>query len=162
MELIDIWRHVVAKRPQARLAMIGNGPLEEEAREKVRKYGIQDKVDFFGFLDGEAKFDIFRQSKLVVHPATFDSGGMAAAEAMAWKLPGVSFDLEALKSYYPKGMVKVSKGDIRGFADAVCGLLNDRTNYERLSQEALDLIMEKWDWKVRAQELYKGLFKEEK
>ena len=43
---------------------------------------------------------------MVVHPAIFDSGGMAAAEAMAWGLPGVSFDLPALKTYYPQGMIK--------------------------------------------------------
>jgi len=37
---------------------------------------------------------------------------MAAMEAMAWSLPGVCFDLEALKTYYPKGMVKVPLGTL--------------------------------------------------
>ena len=31
---------------------------------------------------------------------------MAAAEAMAWGLPGVSFDLESLKTYYQKVWLK--------------------------------------------------------
>ena len=49
---------------------------------------------------------IFKDSKIVLHAAIYDSGGMAACEAMACELPGVSFDLPALKTCYPKGMFK--------------------------------------------------------
>jgi len=164
--LIDIWRKVVDKIPSAKLAMIGNGPLEADVKKKVTKLGLKDNVDLFGFMDGEEKFEIFKQSKVVLHPATFDSGGMAAAEAMAWGLPGIGFDLEALKTYYPKGMIKVAQGDYEKFAEEIIELLDNKDYYLKLSNEARDLIVKEWDWDKRAAFIYeqinKGLNYEER
>ncbi|HAJ56591.1 MAG TPA: hypothetical protein DCL35_02350 [Candidatus Omnitrophica bacterium] len=159
LELIDIWQKVVQNRTTARLAMIGNGPLEEEAKIKTRERGLLEKIDFFGFLDGEAKFEIFKQSRIVVHPATFDSGGMAAAEAMAWGLPGVSFDLEALRTYYPQGMAKAPCGDLSAFAKEILKLLEDASYYRLLSEQAVNLIKNEWNWKKRAADIYSMLMK---
>ena len=150
--LVDIWKEVAKYMPGAKLAMIGNGALEAAVREKIERYGLN--IDLFGFMDGEKKYEIFKHSKIILHPATFDSGGMAAAEAMAWGLPGVSFDLETLKTYYPCGMVKVPIGDIKGFVREILKLLSDKTYYDKVATKARDLIVEKWDWNSRAEILY--------
>lgn len=158
LALIDIWNMVVASMPDAKLAMIGNGPLESEVTHKLKQYGLEKNVFLFGFLDGEAKFNIFKQSKIVVHPATFDSGGMSAAEAMAWGLPGVSFDLESLKTYYPRGMVKVPMFDQAKFSSEVIHLLTDNDHYSRTAAAARDLIVNQWDWNKQADSIFKQVF----
>ncbi|MEI6647587.1 MAG: glycosyltransferase family 4 protein [bacterium] len=155
--LIDIWKKVCEKKSDARLAMIGNGPLEEEARTKIRVLGLERNIELLGFMDGEKKFDVFKQSKIMVHPATYDSGGMAAAEGMAWRLPGVSFDLEALKTYYPQGMVKIPCYDEQCFADAILRLLSDTDYYEEQAQLAHELILNVWDWKKRAEFVWQAM-----
>lgn len=156
--LMDIWRKVVDTKPEALLAMIGNGPLEKDVVAKARRLGIEKNINFFGFLDGEKKFEVFKQSKIVLHPATFDSGGMAAAGAMAWRLPGVSFDLESLKTYYPRGMVKVPLGDLDGFAKEILRLLDDFNYYENLAAQARNLAIEEWDWDKRAEFIYNKVY----
>ncbi len=155
--LIDIWKKVCEKRPDAKLAMIGNGPLEEEARTKIKALGLERNIELLGFMDGEKKFEIFKQSKVMVHPATYDSGGMAAAEGMAWRLPGVSFDLEALKTYYPQGMVKIPCFDEQLFADTILRLLSDKDFYEEQACLAHELIMNVWDWKKRAEFVWQAM-----
>ncbi len=154
LELIDIWNLVSRKRQGAKLAIIGEGPLEADMRKKIIDCGIKDNVEMLGFQDGQPKYEVFKKSRIVLHPATYDSGGMAAAEAMAWGLPGVSFDLEALKTYYPKGMVKTTCFDLEKFADNIINLLTNKQDYDRLRQEAVTLIQEKWDWDKRADEIY--------
>lgn len=160
--LIDIWKKVCEKKPEAKLAMIGNGPLEEEARTKIKALGLDRNIELLGFMDGEKKFDVFKQSKVMVHPATYDSGGMAAAEGMAWKLPGVSFDLEALKTYYPQGMVKISCFNEQQFADAILRLLNDPSYYDEQARLAHELILNVWDWKRRAEFVWQAMRFEKK
>jgi glycosyltransferase involved in cell wall biosynthesis len=113
-----------------------------------------------GFKDGKEKYAIFKDSKMILHPAIYDSGGMAAAEGMAWGLPGISFDLEALKTYYPKGMVKTKCFDKKAFADNILKLLSDTSFYEHVSKEARELIFEVWDWDKRADKIYTQLFGE--
>jgi glycosyltransferase involved in cell wall biosynthesis len=155
--LVDIWKRVCEKKSDATLAMIGNGPLEEEARTKIKALGLARNIELLGFMDGEKKFDVFKQSKIMVHPATYDSGGMAAAEGMAWRLPGVSFDLEALKTYYPQGMVKIPCFDEQQFADAVLRLLNDPSYYDEQARLAHELILNVWDWKKRAENVWQAM-----
>ncbi len=159
LALIDIWKIVVEEMSDATLAMIGNGSLETEVMNRIKQYGLQNNVCLLGFLDGEAKFDIFKQSKIVLHPATFDSGGMSAAEAMAWGLPGVSFDLACLRTYYPRGMVKIPMFDYGKFAHEIIHLLSDKKYYEQIAFAARSLIISEWDWRKQAEDIFKKVFK---
>lgn len=158
LDLIDIWHEVCRLYPEAKLAMIGNGPLEDDVVKKIAKYRLDKNIDLLGFMDGEQKNDVFKQSKIMVHPATYDSGGMAMAGGMAWGLPGVSFDLEALKTYYPKGVIKIPLGDNVQFADNIVRLIRNEDLYSVLSLEARDLILKIWDWDKRVEALQDKIF----
>jgi len=152
--LLDIWARVCRERPGALLAIIGDGHLENEVRAKITALGLGGNVEMLGFMDGERKFEVFKQSKLMVHPSTYDSGGMAAAEGMAWKLPGVSFDLEALKTYYPQGMIKTPCFETQTFADNILHLLTDKDFHARWADDAHELIVTVWDWKKRSETIW--------
>lgn len=152
IELVDIWERVVRRSPGSCLAMVGDGELKDTVEALVRERGLERNITLLGFLDGERKHEVFRSSRVIVHPATFDSGGMAAAEGMAWGLPAVSFDLEALKSYYPRGMLKAVCFDHDSFAALILQLLYDRELYNRTRQDAIALSLE-WDWKKRSMEI---------
>ncbi len=158
LEFIDIWSLVVQKIPQARLAIIGDGQLEDQLISKIKTQKLSENIELLGFVSGSKKYRIFRDSKIVVHPAVFDSGGMSAAEAMAWGLPGVSYDLEALKTYYPQGMIKTPCFDQSKFAANIIKLLKNRNYYQSISDEALALINTKWNWSTRLDPVYKNIF----
>jgi glycosyltransferase involved in cell wall biosynthesis len=158
LELIDIWRGVCARRPDARLAIVGVGDLLQEVRKRIEALGLNGNVSLLGFLDGEEKIKIFKRSKIVVHPAIYDSGGMAACEAMACGLPAVGFDLPALRTYYPKGMIKATCYDHEEFAAIILRLLEDDEFYARISAEALDLA-KRWEWDDRALTLLEAIRK---
>jgi glycosyltransferase involved in cell wall biosynthesis len=158
-ELIHIWKVVCKKNPKSRLAIIGVGPLEEEIQSLIKEMGLKSNITLLGFLNGDKKFDVFKQSKIILHPATYDSGGMAPAEAMVWGLPGVSFDLEALKTYYPKGILKTDCFDLDAFASNILYLLSNPDVHLTLSQEASKLIREYWDWDHLAQNIFHQVIK---
>ena len=160
LELVDIWNLVTKKLPKAKLAIIGDGQLEKKLTEKILKSKLNNNITVFGFKSGEAKYKIFKDSKIVVHPAIYDSGGMSAAEAMAWGLPGVSFDLEALKTYYPKGMIKTHCFNHDKFAANIINLLSNQSLYQKTSTDALNLIRSAWDWQKRSQIIYNQIFNE--
>lgn len=151
VELIDIWKLVTEKQPHAKLAMIGDGPLMPAVRRRIAELHLQSNIDLLGYVfDGEAKYAVFAASRLVVHPSLYDSGGMASAEAMAFGLPGVGYDLESYRSYYPHGLVKVPLGDKPAFAAAVVNLLNHPSQRQRIGAEAQAMINKDWSWDTRA------------
>lgn len=155
VELIDIWKKVVNKKKDAKLTMIGDGPLMENVKLKIRNLKLQKNIDLLGYVfDGDKKYTTFSQSKLVVHPALYDSGGMASAEAMAFELPVVGFDLAAYKSYYPKGMVRVETGNLDKFSKTILDLLNDNNKRNRIARDAVKMLNENWSWDTRAEQIY--------
>lgn len=158
LELVDIWKLVIEKLPQAKLAVIGNGQLETELKNKISKYKLNKNIILFGFQTGAKKYEVFKDSKIVVHPAIYDSGGMSAAEAMAWGLPGVAFNLEAFKTYYPQGVLKSPVGNYQLFADNIIKLLSQPKLYQKTSAEALTLIRNSWNWSKQASRLYQEIF----
>lgn len=151
VELIDIWRLVVDQKKDAKLAVIGGGPLDNKVRERIKELNLANNVTLFGFVfDGEKKFTIFKQSRVVLHPAFYDSGGMASAEAMALGLPAVGFDLSSYESYYPRGMIKVPINDFQAFAQAVLELLKVKSLYSKTADEAKKMISKNWSWDIRS------------
>jgi glycosyltransferase involved in cell wall biosynthesis len=156
LELIDIWKIVCAAKPNSKLAMIGVGGLESEVKAKISKLDLENNIALFGFKDGYEKLKIFKDSRVVVHPAIYDIGGMAACEAMACALPGVSFDLPALKTYYPKGMLKTPCFNKEAFAKNILKLLDNEELYKKTSKDALEWAKE-WDWDKRAQDLLNNI-----
>lgn len=151
VELVDIWKRLTKKIPNAKLAMIGDGPLMDEVKKKITDSKLGNNIILFGYLhNGDKKYSIFNLSKIVVHPAFFDSGGMAAAEAMAFGLPCVAFDLKSYVYYYPKGMIKVKIGDNKAFADAVAELNRNDVLYKEIASEGVGMIKDSWSWDIRA------------
>lgn len=149
LQLIHIWHNVRKDKPDARLGIIGLGQLESEMRKLTHILHMESNVTFLGFRDGESKAAVFRSSRVILHPAVYDSGGMAAAEAMAYGLPGVCFDLQSLKSYYPIGMLKARCFDLQDFASKILMLLGDDKLYRELSHKARQLATT-WSWDLVA------------
>lgn len=158
LELIDIWKIVTKKLPNAKLAMIGDGPLMKNVKLQISNYKLDKNIKLFGWVfDGPKKYQIFSRSKLVVHPAFYDSGGMAAAEAMAFGLPGVGFNLDAYKSYYPKGMAKVNIGDLEGFADNIVQIITNERKRKKIGSEAQKMVLNNWSWDKRVNQLLNAI-----
>lgn len=152
LELISIWRYVCQHKKDAKLAIIGDGELEREIRDKIRRCNLESNITLLGYRDGMEKFKIFKESRIVVHPAIYETGAIAPAEAMACGLPGISFDLPAFRTYYPKGIIKIPKFDLEKFAKSVIELLTDEKLYNNLRKEAIELTKE-MDWDKKAEEL---------
>lgn len=157
LELVDIWNEVVKTKPGARLIMLGDdGPLKERITARIAALGLQSNIEVRIFLTDEEKARVYKSSRVVVHPAVYDVGGMAACEAMVCGLPGVSFDLVGLRTYYPIGMLKAPERDLEGFARCILNLLEDPALYAKTRRDALKLAYS-WDWRKRAEDLLQAM-----
>lgn len=152
LELIDIWKYVCERKKGAKLAILGSGELEKQVRDKIKRYHLDNNVILYGFMDGIEKIEIIKTSKIVLHPSVCDSGGMAPCEAMACGLPGISFDLESLKTYYPKGMLKTPCFNLKAFAKNIVQLLDDEKLYTKTQNDAIEFALG-WDWDKRAEDI---------
>ena len=86
-DLLDAFRQVVDRLPEARLVLVGRGHLLEELQARCRSLGLEDRVVFAGWredmLDLVGALDVFA---LASH---WEGLGVATMEAMALSRPTV-------------------------------------------------------------------------
>ncbi|MBM3286734.1 MAG: glycosyltransferase family 4 protein [Candidatus Eisenbacteria bacterium] len=86
--LIAAMPRILGDRPEAWLAIFGDGPLESELRRTCWEHGLQARVTFAGFRPDVARFlhcfDVF------AHPSTEEGLGTAILDAMSARLPVVA------------------------------------------------------------------------
>lgn len=147
---LDAWKMVIGDCPRARLTVIGNGTPEYEVylKDKATRLGIAETIEWLGYVNNEAKFKIYSEAKVFVHPTVYDNNGMVAAEALCSGLPVVMYDLPALRDVYTTGCVKVPFGDKAQFAAEVVRLLADPS---RVAPDVaqIEALRVKWNWANR-------------
>jgi glycosyltransferase involved in cell wall biosynthesis len=151
-ELLRVWKLVVGKRPDLKLAIIGDGPLQEKIQKIIAETNLASNVTLFGFLDGDAKNTVIRKSRVVFYMSNLEVVAMAPIEAMALGLPCIAVDIPGRAKYFPKGTVLTQLGNAQSTADALFNLMDDQATYHRLSREAIELA-EEWRWESRGRTL---------
>ncbi|HHF3408421.1 TPA: glycosyltransferase family 4 protein [Vibrio alginolyticus] len=100
-ETISAFQHLP---PHYHLHIGGTGPLENELRQQVNNFGLQDRVHFLGWVDYEAKLELFSKTELFCLPSRFDSFGMVYLEALSANIPVVALNFQAIPDVVPEGM----------------------------------------------------------
>lgn len=88
--LLDAFARLHRRLPDARLRILGQGPLLEPLRERARSLGVESSVEFAGFVDHPAR-EIAKASVFCLS-SRFEGLGMVVVEAMAAGTPVVSTD----------------------------------------------------------------------
>lgn len=152
---LDVWRRVTTVLPDARLAVIGNGAPAYEAklRAKAERLGTAATITWLGYVNNEAKYAIYQDSRVFVHPTVYDNNGMVAAEALCSGLPVVMYDLPSLRQVYAVGCRKVPERDRQAFAQALVRLLACPQELAAVTPdaEAVAALRAQWDWPVRVE-----------
>ncbi len=89
--LLDAWPEVLYLYKDARLRIIGDGPLQQTLQEQAKRLGISGSVDFSGALANAA--EELGQADLFVLPSREEGLSIALLEAMALGLPVVVSDI---------------------------------------------------------------------
>ena len=122
-----------ARVPEARLVMVGEGPLLEACKSLVTMWGLNDRVDFKGALPHSESLPLFAQAcAFVQHSVTTsygDAEGMpnSILEAGAAGLPVVSTRHAGISTAVIEGETGflVEERNIQGMAEKMCVLLEN-------------------------------------
>lgn len=87
--LLDIWREVARERDDARLVVVGSGPLLHRLQRYTRRLGLSERVIFAGYVPEKDKVDYYNLSDLLLFPSSMEGFGLTVAEAMSCELPVV-------------------------------------------------------------------------
>lgn len=135
--LLRAFARVREGHPEARLAILGSGPLEAQTRALVRELALDDAVVLPGRQepgDWLARADVF------VHTSRWEGFGIVLLEAMLASLPVVATSVSAVPEIVVPGEtgMLVGEGDVEALAYALDVLLADPEQSRRLGAAGLE------------------------
>lgn len=112
------------RRNDFRLCIVGYGVLEEQIREWVKKFCIEDKTDIY--IKPNNVSELERNADIYISTSLFEGTSNSIMEALNWSLPVVATnvgDNDRLVMDGENGYLH-PVGDVNGIADSLCLLLD--------------------------------------
>ncbi len=135
---------VLRKHPEAKLTMVGDGPLLRVCQDMVKHLGISGSVAFTGVRSTEGIIALMREVSLFVqHSLVAENGDsegtpLSILESMAAGLPIVSTRHAGISDVVEEGKTGflVNEGDVSGMAESMITLLDDVELAQKMGKAA--------------------------
>jgi glycosyltransferase involved in cell wall biosynthesis len=139
--LLQAWNIVHQQAPQARLILVGDGPLRPQFEQMAQALGIMDSVEFAGMRDDVAAQ--LRRSGLSVLPSRWEGMPNSLLEAMASGLACIATRVSGSEDMIQHGAngLLVEPEDYQGMAQALVTLIHDPPlahAYGRAARETIE------------------------
>lgn len=128
-QLLEAFREVVARHPDALLTMAGDGPERQRAETWCATHGLADRVRFPGYVEGAAKARLLLESDIFALPSYHGEGcPVALLEAMGAGLPVIVTPVGGVPDIVEDGVngIVLDNVDTRSIAEALLRLVRDR------------------------------------
>lgn len=136
--LIDMLPRVLAKHPNTRLIITGEGPAHDTLVRRAQEVGVADSVLFLGYLDRQGSLQAaYRAADIFVFASRTETQGLVLLEAMALGTPVVSTAMMGTLDVLKEGEgCLIAEDNHDGFATKVNQLLSDEALHQQLTKRA--------------------------
>jgi phosphatidylinositol alpha-1,6-mannosyltransferase len=157
--LIRAFPHVLARHPDARLMVVGDGPCHGELETLSSQLGLADRVCFAGAQPPAELPRFYAGSRLFVGPSLVTRGGdtesfgLVFVEAMAADCPVVGTSVGGIPDVVIHGRtgLLVEPESPAALAEAINRLLDSPAEAEKMRALARRWVRRKFDWRQVAQ-----------
>lgn len=155
--LLHAWSNVVQREPEARLMLVGDGPLRPKMTALAVDLGIVNHVRFFGERDDVP--GVIAAADVGVCPSLFEGFGLAPAEIMASGVALVVSDVPGLRELIgdPPAALSVRVGDADALAAAICSVISNPEMAVSLGGKGRARVVERFSLAAQARS-YENLY----
>jgi glycosyltransferase involved in cell wall biosynthesis len=125
---------VVARLPQAHLALVGDGELRDVLMTQIRRRELQDRIHCTGEVSPETVHDLVSASDVFVFPSRFEAMSMVLLETMHLGIPIVASDIAANRDLLGSSAILLPINDPMLWATEIRALLGCRESAERVGK----------------------------
>ncbi|MCK5750568.1 MAG: glycosyltransferase, partial [Oricola sp.] len=158
---IDAFAKIAGRFPDARLDIVGDGPLRKRCDELIRNLGLEGRVVLHGAKSHDFVAELFRRASVFVqHSVTTPLGdveGMPVSvlEAMASGLPVVSTMHSGIQEAVVSGEtgLLVRERDVEGMASAIAALLENPGRAAEMGARGRERVLMRYTQEKSAEKL---------
>jgi glycosyltransferase involved in cell wall biosynthesis len=148
---LDIVLHALARVPEARLLVVGDGALRSEWTQLAGRLGMAGRTRFAGWLSQKECSTVLQNATALVLPSILECGGAVVLEAMATGTPVIATEWGGPADYIDAscGILVTPASEealIQGFADGMKRLADDPDLCARLGRAGRVRVEQEYDW----------------
>jgi 1,2-diacylglycerol 3-alpha-glucosyltransferase len=142
--VVDAFSLLAQKHPELRLTIVGDGPARKSLESLSTKLGISKKVTFTGMIKRDVLKNYYKSHGIFATGSTYELFGYTTAEAMSAGLPIVGVKAQGTEDLVKNGVngFLVKPYDVKGFAEAIERVLDDRAMAKKMGNASMKLIKE--------------------
>jgi len=132
------------------------GPIDKEAlllKEKIKQLDLSEIIIFTDGIYGEGKYTFLKDLDFYIHPALSDVVSIALMEAFSCGLPAIVTRTSHV-SYFTYSnafiMVEPIANDMK---DGIIEMIGKQDKWKIMSQSAMFLVQESFNWKVNSKKM---------
>ncbi|HLC49511.1 MAG TPA: glycosyltransferase family 4 protein [Candidatus Andersenbacteria bacterium] len=138
--LLKAWQNI----PDAKLVIIGNGPLKAELAQHIQEYGLTDRVQLLGQVDEQQKLQILLIADMYVSAAQHEGFGIVFLEAMHAGLPIIAANDGGQTDFLTDGehAFLLPPHDFRAISRAVIALIQNKELRIQMGRKNKEAVQE--------------------
>jgi glycosyltransferase involved in cell wall biosynthesis len=142
-----------------KLLILGEGKLEEKLKLQVTRYKLQDNILFLGQINHQDLPQYLAIADVFVRPSLSEGLGSSFLEAMACGVPVIATPVGGIPDFLEDKETGLfcQRRNPESVAQAIIKILTDNSLRERIIQNSLKLVKEKYNWDKISQE-FRSLF----
>lgn len=140
--LIDMMPAIIAKHPDAKMLIIGEGPQRTALEDKINEMGLEESVMLTGQVEKKLLFTYLKIADVFVSSSLFEGFSYSILEAASLGVPIVATQVGGNRELIEDGVTGslISLGDQAGFIAAVEKILTDSALAETFSAKAINKV----------------------
>ena len=153
--LIQVTKLLAKDMPEVLLVITGEGPAEHSLRALVKTLGMENNVQFIGYLDRNTELNAcYKAADIFVFASKSETQGLVLLEAMAQATPVVAIAELGTASILVEGQgAMIAVDDEAEFAHKVHALLENPVHREHLGERAREYAHSKWSAAKQAERM---------
>lgn len=146
--LIKAFQKIASEYPETVLRIAGDGEERTQLERNVQKLGLEDQVEFMGWVDRSLLSKYFSRCQLFVLPSEFETFGIVILEAMASGKPVIASDCMGPRNIITdqEDGLLFPKNDKEKLADAIQFLLSDPDTRQELGESAQETVAQSYSF----------------
>ena len=153
--LVRVTQLLTKDMPEVLLVITGEGPAEHSLRALVKTLGMENNVQFIGYLDRNTELNAcYKAADIFVFASKSETQGLVLLEAMAQATPVVAIAELGTASILVEGQgAMIAVDDEAEFAHKVHALLENPVHREHLGERAREYAHSKWSAAKQAERM---------
>jgi len=142
--LVKVFKEVARENREAKLIVIGKGPLEQILKDYVRKQCLTDRIIISGYIGQEEKLRLLSRCLAVVNLSIFEGFGIVLLESWYFEKPVIVSTIPPLTEIVDNNIdgILVHPRNTRELIDAMLNLLEDPVYARNLGLHGLQKVIE--------------------